>query len=208
MAEAAAAETVAAQHVCGKTYLVKNQVGAMVSITISGIYVKGVVQDPMRFKNSSTTKVSRAISPHHTSHGKMVWVKQASSRCSYWRELRWPSLAWLEGIGSLPSTMELERIAEMSSSSWYDTICPIIWNEIGRFKIQTFWMQGICSSEPGEERERKTYTSYSGSNPPWIRIRLQYECVQVLYSLVWKMHSITSSPIRRGVVPLQESGHE
>ncbi len=34
---------------------------------------------PMRFKNSSPTKVSNAIS---TSHGKMVWVKQASSRCS------------------------------------------------------------------------------------------------------------------------------
>jgi hypothetical protein len=70
---------------------------------------------PTRFKNSSPTKVSRAISPHHSSHGKMVWVKQASSRCSYWRELRWQSLAWLEGIGSLPSTME--RIAEMSPSN-------------------------------------------------------------------------------------------
>jgi hypothetical protein len=61
---------------------------------------------PIRFKNSSPSRVSRAISPHHTSHGKIVWVKQASSRCSYWRELRWPSLAWLQGIGSLLSTME------------------------------------------------------------------------------------------------------
>ncbi len=45
------------------------------------------------FKNSSQTKVSRAISSHYTSHGKMVWVKQASSRCSYWQELRWLILA-------------------------------------------------------------------------------------------------------------------
>jgi hypothetical protein len=45
----------------------------------------------------------------------MGWVKQASSRCSYWQELKWPSLAWLEGIGSLPSTME--RIVEMSPSN-------------------------------------------------------------------------------------------
>jgi hypothetical protein len=45
----------------------------------------------------------------------MVWVKQASSWCAYWRELGWPSLAWLEDIGSLPSTME--RIAEMSPSN-------------------------------------------------------------------------------------------
>ncbi len=39
---------------------------------------------PMRFKNSSPTKMSSAVSPHHTSHGKMVWVKQASNWCSYW----------------------------------------------------------------------------------------------------------------------------
>ncbi len=51
---------------------------------------------PMRFMNSSPTKVSKAISLHHTSHGKMVWVKQASSRCSYWQELKWQSLAWLD----------------------------------------------------------------------------------------------------------------
>ncbi len=45
----------------------------------------------------------------------MGWVKQASSRCFYWLELKWPSLAGLEDIGSLPSTME--RIAEMSPSN-------------------------------------------------------------------------------------------
>jgi hypothetical protein len=45
----------------------------------------------------------------------MVWVKQASSRRSYWQELRWPSLAWLEGTGSQLSIME--RIAEMSPSN-------------------------------------------------------------------------------------------
>jgi hypothetical protein len=50
----------------------------------------------------------------------------------------------------------------------------IIWNEEGCFKIQTFGMQSICSSEQGEERERKTYTSSSGGKPPWIRVRLQY----------------------------------
>jgi hypothetical protein len=33
------------------------------------------------------------------SHGKIGWVKQASSRYSYWQELKWPSLAWLEDIG-------------------------------------------------------------------------------------------------------------
>jgi hypothetical protein len=38
---------------------------------------------PMRFKNSSPKKVSRATSPHHMSHGKMVWVKQASTWCPY-----------------------------------------------------------------------------------------------------------------------------
>jgi hypothetical protein len=52
------------------------------------------------------------------------------------------------------------------TSSWYDTICWIIWNEKGCFEIQTIWMQGTCSSEEGEERERKIYTSRSGSNSP------------------------------------------
>ncbi len=168
----------------------------------------GVKTCPMRFKTSSPTKVSKAISPHHTSHGKMVWVKQESSRRSYWRELRCPSLAWLEGIGSLPSTME--RIAEMSPSNivlvrhhMHDDYME--WKRM--FQNSDLWnARHICSSEQGEERERKRYTSSSGSNPPWIRIRLQYEYVQVLYSLVWKMHCIKLSPIRRGVIPLQESG--
>jgi hypothetical protein len=69
-------------------------------------------------------------------------------------------------------------------------------------------MQGICLFEQGKERVRETYTSSSGGNSPWIPIRLQYEWVQVLYSLVWKMHCIKSGPIRREVIPLQESGHD
>ncbi len=42
----------------------------------------------------------------------------------------------------------------------------MIWYEKGCFKFQTFkfWMQGICSFEQRRERERKTYTSSSGSN--------------------------------------------
>jgi hypothetical protein len=60
-------------------------------------------------------------------------------------------------------------------------------------------MQGICTFEQRKERERETYTSSSGSNSPWILIRLQYEWVQVLYSLFWKMHCIKSG--RRVVIP-------
>ena len=88
------------------------------------------------------------------------------------------------------------RKCHLQISSWYDTICTIIWNEERCFKIQTFRMQSICSPEQGQERERKTYTSSSGGNPPWIRFRLQYECVQVLYSLVWKMHCIKPDSTR------------
>jgi hypothetical protein len=96
--------------------------------------------------------------------------------------------------GSLPSTME--RIAEIFTFKYrLGTICAIKWDEEGCFKIQTFGMQSICSSEQGEERERKTYTSCGGSNSPGIRFRLQYERVQILYFLVQKMHCIKSSPI-------------
>ncbi len=143
----------------------------------------------------------------HAIRAMARWSGEAS-RCSYLRELRWPSLAWLEGISFLPSTME--RIAKMSPSNMVLVRLRMRdymeWRRC--FKIQTFWMQSICSSEKGketQERERKTYNSSSGGNPPWIRIRLQYECVQVLYSLVWKMHCIKSNPIRRGVQELEGS---
>ncbi len=69
----------------------------------------------MRFKNSSLTKVSRAISPHLPWQDGLGEAGIKLVRGSSWRELRWQSLAWLDGIGSLPLTME--RIAEMSLSN-------------------------------------------------------------------------------------------
>jgi hypothetical protein len=51
-------ESILATHVCRKTYFVKNRVGDMVSITISAIYVKGLVQDSIAGKSLNRKKRS------------------------------------------------------------------------------------------------------------------------------------------------------